>query len=90
MFPKSDYPRYLIRNADYVICCDGALQKFLRNSTSIFGEKRLPDVVVGDMDSLPASLRKRYSDIIVQIDEQEHNDGTLFTVNSGETILAMG
>ena len=75
-FPKSDYPRYLISNADFVICCDGALQKFVRNSTAIFGEKRLPDVVVGDMDSLPASLRKKHSDIIVQIDEQEHNDQT--------------
>ena len=75
-FPKSEYPRYLIRTADYIICCDGALQKFLRASVSIFGEKRLPDVVVGDMDSLSPALRRRHSDIIVQIDEQEHNDQT--------------
>ena len=75
-FPKSDYPRYLIRSADFIICCDGALQKFLRASTAIFGDKRLPDVVIGDMDSLSPTLRKRYSDIIVQIDEQEHNDQT--------------
>ena len=75
-FPKSDYPRYLIRSADFIICCDGALQKFLRASTAIFGEKRLPNVVIGDMDSLSPILRKRYSDIIVQIDEQEHNDQT--------------
>lgn len=75
-FPKSEYPRYLIRTADFIICCDGALQKFLRASVSIFGEKRLPDVVVGDMDSLSPALRRRYSDIIVQIDEQEHNDQT--------------
>ena len=75
-FPKTEYPRYLIRTADFIICCDGALQKFLRASTAIFGEKRLPDVVIGDMDSLSPTLRKRYSDIIVQIDEQEHNDQT--------------
>ena len=75
-FPKSEYPRYLIGNADFVVCCDGAMQKFLRNSEAIFGEKRLPDVVVGDMDSLSPALRKKYSDIIVQIDEQEHNDQT--------------
>ena len=75
-FPKSEYPRHLIRSADFTICCDGALQKFLRASTAIFGEKRLPDVVIGDMDSLSPTLRKRYSDIIVQIDEQEHNDQT--------------
>ena len=75
-FPKAEYPRYLIRNADFIICCDGAMQKFIRNSETIFGQKRLPDVVVGDMDSLSPSLRRKHSDIIVQIDEQEHNDQT--------------
>ena len=75
-FPKTEYPRYLIRTADFIICCDGALRKFIRNSKAIFGDDRLPDKVVGDMDSLPASLKVRYSDIIVQIDEQEHNDQT--------------
>ena len=75
-FPKTEYPRYLIRTADHIVCCDGALKKFLRNSVSIFGEERLPDVVVGDMDSLSQSMKERYSDIVVQIDEQEHNDQT--------------
>lgn len=75
-FPKSDYPRYLIGTADFIICCDGALQKFLRASEAIFGRKRLPDIVVGDMDSLSPALRKRHGEIIVQIDEQEHNDQT--------------
>ena len=75
-FPKTEYPRYLIRTADFIICCDGALRKFIRNSKAIFGEERLPDKVVGDMDSLSAGLKAKYSDIIVQIDEQEHNDQT--------------
>ena len=76
VFPKNEYPRYLIRTADFIICCDGALRKFLRGSMAIFGEERLPDKVVGDMDSLSANLKARYSHIIVQIDEQEHNDQT--------------
>ena len=75
-FPKTEYPRYLIRTADHIVCCDGAFRKFLRNSMGIFGEERLPDVVVGDMDSLSQSMKEKYSDIIVQIDEQEHNDQT--------------
>lgn len=75
-FPKTEYPRYLIRTADFIICCDGALKKFMRNSRSIFGKDRLPDVVIGDMDSLTDSMKKKYSDIIIQIDEQEHNDQT--------------
>ena len=72
-FPKSDYPRYLIQNADFIICCDGALKKFMKNSPSIFGEERLPDLVIGDMDTLPASWQKKYSDIIIKDSEQEHN-----------------
>ena len=75
-FPASEYPRYLIRMADHIICCDGALKKFLRNSVGIFGEERLPDAVIGDMDSLSPGMKERYSRIVVQIDEQEHNDQT--------------
>lgn len=75
-FPKSEYPRYLIRTADFIICCDGALKKFLKNATAIFGEERLPDLVIGDMDSLSLPLRQKYADIIIKIDEQEHNDQT--------------
>lgn len=75
-FPRSEYPRYLIRTAGFVICCDGALKKYLHSSRTIFGEERLPDLVIGDMDTLPAGLQKKYSDIIVKETEQEHNDQT--------------
>ena len=75
-FPKTEYPRYLIRTADFIICCDGALKKFLRHSKGIFGEERLPDLVIGDMDSLSTSLKKKYGELILQVDEQEHNDQT--------------
>lgn len=37
---------------------------------------RLPDAVVGDMDSLSPALRKRYASLIVHIPEQETNDLT--------------
>lgn len=75
-FPKTEYPRYLIRSADFIICCDGALRKFMRNSTAVYGEERLPDLVIGDMDTLPMSMQKKYSDIIIKENEQEHNDQT--------------
>ena len=76
VFPKTEYPRYLIRTADFIICCDGALVKFLRNSKSIFGEERLPDLVIGDMDTLSLKMQKKYEDIIIKEDEQDHNDQT--------------
>lgn len=75
-FPKTEYPRYLIRTADFVICCDGALTKFLRNSKAIYSQERLPDLVIGDMDTLSASMQKKYADIIIKENEQEHNDQT--------------
>jgi thiamine pyrophosphokinase len=75
-FPKSEYPRYIIRTADLIVCCDGALTKFIRNSRSIFGEERLPDLVIGDMDTLSPAMQRKYSDIIIREEEQEHNDQT--------------
>lgn len=75
-FPRSEYPRYIIRTADVIICCDGALSKFLKHSPGIFGYERLPDLVIGDMDTLSKSMQKKYADIIIREDEQEHNDQT--------------
>lgn len=95
-FPKKEYPRYLIRTADYIICCDGALKKFLSNSISIFGEERLPDLVIGDMDTLSKSLQQKYADIIIKETEQEHNDQTkavrwaLNNLKDIESIYIMG
>lgn len=95
-FPKKEYPRYLIRTADYIICCDGALKKFLSNSVSIFGEERLPDLVIGDMDTLSKSLQQKYKDIIIKETEQEHNDQTkavrwaLNNLKDIESIYIMG
>ncbi len=75
-FPKKEYPRYLIRTADVIICCDGAFNKYMRNCNSLFGTERLPDAVIGDIDSLSESARRKYQDIIIHIDEQENNDQT--------------
>lgn len=75
-FPKTEYPRYLIQAADFTICCDGALVKYLRASKSIFGEERTPDLVIGDMDTLSPAMQRKYSGIIVKVEEQEHNDQT--------------
>lgn len=51
-FPRKAYPLYLLESADAVVCCDGAVVKYARK----FGEK-LPEAVIGDMDSLPKSWR---------------------------------
>lgn len=73
-FPVKAYPRYILANADRLICCDGAFSVFLRHRKDIFGAERLPDAVVGDLDSLQKRLVEKYSDIIVRYEEQESND----------------
>jgi thiamine pyrophosphokinase len=75
-FPKSEYPQYIIRTADFIVCCDGALSKFLKHSRKIFGAERLPDLVIGDMDTLSAAMQKKHAGLIIREDEQEHNDQT--------------
>ena len=71
-FPKREYPLYLLESADYVICCDGAIDTYLRHFRS--RNLRRPDVVIGDMDSLSKKTAERFRDIAVKIDEQETND----------------
>ncbi|MFA6817103.1 MAG: thiamine diphosphokinase [Lentisphaeria bacterium] len=68
-FPTHTQPRQILKNADFVICCDGAAEKLLA-----FG--RTPDIIIGDMDSLPPTLKQNYSDRIISISEQETNDLT--------------
>ena len=71
-FPKKEYPLYLLESANYVVCCDGALDTYLRHFRG--RNLRRPDVVVGDMDSLSKKTAERFRDIAVKIDEQETND----------------
>lgn len=75
-FPKKEYPRLVLRDADRIICCDGnALKAFLRNRRAVFGdESRLPDAVVGDLDSIKPGLAAEYRDLLVHVREQDDND----------------
>ena len=70
-FPTEPYPLFLLDSAQGVVCCDGALEKLLRHNP----EAR-PLAVVGDMDSLPAALREKYSGLVAAEAEQDDNDQT--------------
>ena len=69
-FPRKAYPLYLLDSADAVVCCDGAAVKYLRRYD------RLPEAVVGDMDSLPRKWQERLAPIVIHIEEQDDNDMT--------------
>lgn len=63
-FPTAEEPLRLLREAPYVVCCDGAARHWPQC-----------DAIVGDGDSVPEELRSR----LIQIDEQEDNDLTKAT-----------
>ena len=70
-FPTEPYPVYLLDSAEGVVCCDGALEKWLEHNASA-----APLAVIGDMDSLSAQLQERFSSVLVKVDEQDDNDQT--------------
>ena len=63
-FPTEPYPLFLLDSADAVVCCDGALEKLLAHNPSA-----RPAVVIGDMDSLPVSLREQYASLVVKVEK---------------------
>ena len=75
-FPRKAYPQYLLDSADAVVCCDGSVRKYLSYTKRRLGQERLPEAVVGDMDTLPRSWQERLSPLIVKISEQDDNDLT--------------
>ena len=68
-FPTSPYALSFFDEAKTLVCCDGAILHALERG-------RVPDYIVGDMDSTPPELQKRYADRIVRVAEQETNDLT--------------
>ena len=59
----------MLRKADTIICCDGAVRHLEKLQLQ-------PTVIVGDGDSIPAEIRKRYADRISPDKCQEYNDLT--------------
>lgn len=68
-FPKKEYPLYLLKSADLIICCDGA-----RNIRRLQRLGLQPALIVGDMDSTPPALQAAFSDRLVGVSEQDDND----------------
>ncbi|MCR5561013.1 MAG: thiamine pyrophosphokinase [Bacteroidales bacterium] len=68
-FPRKEYPLYLLRSADIIICCDSA-----RNVDRLARLGLTPSLIVGDMDSTPARIQKEFASRIVKVHEQDDND----------------
>lgn len=59
----------IINAAPLTVCCDGAADDFIARGG-------VPDIIIGDMDSLSDENKARYSDIIIHNPDQETNDQT--------------
>lgn len=71
-YPSHPIPLSILHQAKYLVCCDGAgMNHILHGGT--------PDAIVGDGDSLPTDFKRRYSDILHLVSEQEDNDQTKST-----------
>ena len=70
-FPTHSYPIKVLTEADILICCDGSIMQLLNSRIS-----KLPQYIVGDMDTLSLELKNEYSDIIIESNCQESNDQT--------------
>ena len=57
--PTHELPLQLLRNAEHLICCDGAVDKLVALHLQ-------PSVVIGDFDSISEENRKRYQSVMVE------------------------
>ncbi|MCO5232431.1 MAG: thiamine diphosphokinase [Chitinophagales bacterium] len=68
-FPEHFIPLSFIHNANFIVCCDGAANEFIKR----IGK---PNAIVGDGDSISEENKSLYSDIIYIDGNQETNDLT--------------
>ena len=66
-YPTHSLPLHILANAETIVCCDSAAEKYISASV-------IPDAIVGDGDSIPAALKEQYADICHFEKEQETND----------------
>lgn len=69
-FPEAGIPLGYLKTADFIVCCDGAVDKLVD-----FGLE--PGAIVGDMDSITIANAVKYKDrIFSEPEDQDSNDLT--------------
>jgi thiamine pyrophosphokinase len=69
-FPTHPIPLNILKNAQKIICCDGAVDKLLNQT------RHQPDVIIGDLDSISDEAKLKFSDRLIFVVDQESNDLT--------------
>ena len=84
-YPFADVPFQLLKRAPYVVCCDGGANEYIERGY-------LPDIIIGDGDSLSETNRLKYADLIYHNPDQETNDQTkavLYLLSKGKRKIAI-
>ena len=84
-YPSAPLPLQVLEKAPYVVCCDGGANEYLAKGY-------LPDVIIGDGDSLTEENRTLYASLIHHNPDQETNDQTKavqFLVAQGKKRIAI-
>ena len=68
-FPSHSKPLQVLARAPFTLCCDGGADEYIARGY-------IPDMIIGDGDSLSAENRARFADIIHYEADQETNDQT--------------
>lgn len=84
-FPTHPVPLTRLREAELIVCCDGAADKLTASGLE-------PGIIIGDLDSVSPELKRKYVKILVQDSDQEINDLTKavnWCVSAGITEVAI-
>ena len=68
-YPTASLPLHILESAPYVVCCDGGADEYIRQG-------HIPNLIIGDGDSICEENRRKYGHLLHCISEQETNDQT--------------
>ena len=68
-YPTASLPLHILESAPYVVCCDGGADEYIRQG-------HIPNLIIGDGDSICEENRRMYGHLLHCISEQETNDQT--------------
>ena len=68
-YPSNEKPLQILEEAPFVVCCDGGANEYIAKG-------HLPDIIIGDGDSLSEENRLKHASLLHHIPDQETNDQT--------------
>ena len=65
--PTHSIPLTILKNAEKIICCDGAISFLEQQNTT-------PHIIIGDCDSISSEQKEKHKSIIIKDDNVDYND----------------